>query len=178
MSAFKRVSPSAAARMLTHGAVLVDVREPDERLRSRIPGAVHLPLSDFTAEAPGEILLFHCRSGARTAAAADRLAQKAGGRDWYVIEGGLEAWRRARLPVLADRGRPIELQRQVQITAGALTAAGVLLGVLITPWFLAVPLFVGGGLAFAGLTGTCGMARLLTLAPWNRRARAHTTGAA
>jgi hypothetical protein len=29
--------------------------------------------------------------------------------------------------------------------------------------------FVGAGLVFAGVTGFCGMARLLALMPWNRR---------
>ena len=32
--------------------------------------------------------------------------------------------------------------------------------------------FVGAGLLFAGISGFCGMARLLVLAPWNRRTAA------
>jgi Protein of unknown function (DUF2892) len=31
--------------------------------------------------------------------------------------------------------------------------------------------FVGAGLVFAGVSDWCGMARLLALMPWNRRAR-------
>jgi hypothetical protein len=30
-------------------------------------------------------------------------------------------------------------------------------------------IFVGAGLTVAGVTGFCGMARLLALLPWNRR---------
>ncbi|MDG6745875.1 DUF2892 domain-containing protein [Staphylococcus aureus] len=32
--------------------------------------------------------------------------------------------------------------------------------------------FVGAGLMFAGVTGWCGMANLLRVMPWNRRATA------
>ncbi|MGA8903369.1 YgaP-like transmembrane domain [Bradyrhizobium sp.] len=41
---------------------------------------------------------------------------------------------------------------------------------MATPWFFIVPGFVGAGLLLAGLTGFCGMARLLMRAPWNRDA--------
>ncbi len=38
--------------------------------------------------------------------------------------------------------------------------------------FYAVPAFVGAGLTFAGITGWCGMAKLLALMPWNRQSAA------
>ena len=60
------------------GAVLVDVREADEHARERIPGARHHALSTLDAGHPArpgdDVLIFHCRSGARTAANAPRLA--------------------------------------------------------------------------------------------------------
>jgi hypothetical protein len=52
----------------------------------------------------------------------------------------------------------------VQIAAGSL----VVLGVLVSPWCYALSGFVSAGLIFAGITGTCGMASLLRLMPWNR----------
>jgi hypothetical protein len=45
---------------------------------------------------------------------------------------------------------------------------GTLLGLLVSPWFFAVPGFVGAGLIMAGVTGFCGMANILMRAPWNR----------
>ena len=48
--------------------------------------------------------------------------------------------------MVADRRQPLELMRQVQIAAGGLAFFGTLLGLLVSPWFFAVPLFVGGGL--------------------------------
>ena len=49
---------------------------------------------------------------------------------------------------------------------------GAVLGWLVHPGFWGLSAFVGAGLFTAGLTGFCGMARLLTLAPWNRTFRA------
>ena len=69
---------------------------------------------------------------------------------------------------MSDRHQPLELQRQVQIGAGSLAFVGTLLGLLVSSWFFAVPAFVGAGLITAGLTGFCGMARILMRAPWNR----------
>ena len=54
---------------------------------------------------------------------------------------------------------------------------GTLLGLTVSPWFLALPLFVGGGLTVAGVTGFCGMAMLLMRAPWNRAVYGPAAGA-
>ena len=167
------ISPEQAKRLLDQGAMLIDIREADEHAREKIASARHLPLSkldeaDLAVHA-GKPVIFHCRSGARTLANAPRLADKLGGDcDAYVVAGGLDAWKKAGLPVIADRRQPLELQRQVQLGAGALAFFGTLLGLVASPWFFAVPLFVGGGLMTAGITGFCGMAQVLIRMPWNR----------
>lgn len=172
--AVQTVSPEQARQLLDDGAILVDIREADEHARERIAAAHHLPLSkldnanvEFHQDKP---VIFHCRSGARTLANASRLESLTGGAcEVFVVAGGLDAWRKARLPVVTDRRQPIEIQRQVQIIAGGLGFAGVLLGFFVSEWFLVLPGFIGAGLLFAGLSGFCGMARLLMQAPWNRR---------
>jgi len=58
--------------------------------------------------------------------------------------------------------------RQVQIVVGALSAAGTILALAVNRWFAVLPLVIGCGLLFAGVTGTCGMALLLARMPWNR----------
>jgi hypothetical protein len=58
----------------------------------------------------------------------------------------------------------------VQIGAGSIVFLGTMLGLFVSPWFFAIPAFVGTGLTVAGLTGFCGMARILKKAPWNRAA--------
>lgn len=165
------VSPQQAQEMRNHGALLVDIRSPDEHAREQIPGAVlwsvlsGQPLPDGTATT----VMFHCRSGARTQASAAQLAAAAGCHA-FLLDGGLDAWKRAGLPVHVDRAQPIELMRQVQIAAGSLVLAGVLLGAVLSPYWLLVSGFAGVGLVFAGVSGFCGMARLLARMPWNRRA--------
>jgi rhodanese-related sulfurtransferase len=169
----RAVAPLDAERLIEEGAILIDIREADERARERIPGARHIALSQLD-EADigayrGQTVIFHCRSGARTRSNGTRLATKAGDTcEGYFVDGGLDAWRNAGLRTVVDRRQPIELQRQVQIGAGGLALVGTLLGLAASPWFLAVPLFVGAGLLLAGFTGFCGMARLLQRAPWNR----------
>ncbi|UZK69877.1 rhodanese family protein [Sphingomonas sp. S1-29] len=167
----KTLSPADARAAIDSGARLVDIRNADEHARLRIPGAIHLPLARVGDLPRGaEPIVFHCRSGARTAGNAALLAHAAADAPAFVLDGGIDGWRGAGHPVIADRSQPIEIMRQVQITAGALVLAGVLLGLYVVPGFFALAAFVGAGLAFAGATGWCGMARLLGVMPWNRRA--------
>ena len=169
----RSIDPLEAKRFIDEGAALIDVREPDEHARERVHGARLAPLSRFPttfARPGGQPVVFHCRSGNRTAAAAEQLAAAAGG-DAYILRGGLAAWKAAGFPVRRGQRQTIEMMRQVQIAAGSLVLIGVGLGTLLHPAFYALSGFVGAGLVFAGATGTCGMARLLALAPWNRMAQ-------
>jgi rhodanese-related sulfurtransferase len=158
-------------RLQGRQAVLVDIREPDEFARRHVRGALSRPLSSFEQAHlkidAGKDVVFTCRTGMRTGANCQRLAAVVDGQA-YVLEGGVDAWAAAGLPVYEDRKAPLEIMRQVQIAAGSLVLAGVALGVVVHPAFFALAALVGAGLAFAGATGFCGMARLLALAPWNR----------
>ena len=170
------LEPTLVADRLKAGrAVLVDIREPDEFARRHVRGAVSQPLSGFEAAhlkvEPERDVIFTCRSGMRTGANCERLAAAVDG-PAFVLAGGVDAWAAAGLPVVEDRKAPLEIMRQVQIAAGGLVLLGVALGFLLHPAFFGLSAFVGAGLAFAGATGFCGMARLLALAPWNRRAAA------
>lgn len=165
------LSPAETRTALDDGARLIDIRGADEHARERIPGAINVPL-DRIGDLPddGRPVVFHCKSGMRTAANAVQLGTAAGSARAYILEGGIEGWRQAGQPVVADRSQPLEVMRQVQITAGALVLAGVLLGMFVAPRFFGLSAFVGAGLMFAGVTGWCGMANLLRVMPWNRRA--------
>lgn len=169
------LTPSRVAERLKDGrAVLVDIREPDEFARRHIAGALSRPLSTWEADRlqtnPQTDVIFTCRSGMRTAANCGRLSAAIED-PAFVLEGGVDGWAAAGLPVEADAKAPLELMRQVQIAAGALVLSGVALGILVHPGFLALSAFVGAGLILAGVTGFCGMARLLMRAPWNAALR-------
>lgn len=173
MSALNKIDAQQTKVLLDSGkAILVDIRESDEFAREHVPGAHHVPLSGFTPDLlpkdRGKIAIFHCASGARTAEAAPRIL--AGGfAEVYQLEQGLSGWKKAGLATVIDRGMPISIQRQVQITAGSMVLIGVILGFTVSPWFFALSGFIGAGLTFAGLSGTCAMASLLAVMPWNRR---------
>ena len=172
MSNLKTISPERAAELVRSGAVMIDIREADEHARENIPGARHHALSRLDHNSPlragDDILIFHCRSGARTKGNAGRLAAVAPKCETFILEGGLDAWKKAGLPVAIDRSQPIDIMRQVQIVAGGLVLLGAVLGYLVAPAFYGLSAFVGAGLLFAGVSGFCGMARVLAVMPWNR----------
>ena len=168
-----KLSPQQVRERIDTGlAVLVDIREADEFARSHVKGAQSQPLSTWEKAHlsidPDADVIFTCRSGMRTAGACDRLAARVNG-DAFVLDGGLDAWAKAGLPVETNADAPMEIMRQVQIAAGLLVLIGVLLGFIVAPAWFGLSAFVGAGLTFAGISGFCGMARLLMLAPWNRR---------
>lgn len=167
----KLTPQQAHARLDGGSAVLIDIREPDEFARSHVRGALSHPLSTWEKAHlrvdPDADVIFTCRSGMRTAGACDRLAARVKG-DAFVLDGGLDAWAAAGFPVEQDANAPLEIMRQVQIAAGTLILIGIVMGFLLGPAWFGLAAFVGAGLAFAGITGFCGMARLLMLAPWNR----------
>jgi rhodanese-related sulfurtransferase len=175
-----QISPVETKRRLDAGtAVLIDIREPAEHARENIADARLVPLSrlgpdEFARErAAATAIIFHCQSGNRTCMNFDRLVA-AGPSEVYVLEGGLGAWKEAGLPTRLDHRQPIELQRQVMIAAGSLVLTGLILGAFVSSWFIALSAFMGCGLVFAGLSGRCGLAKLMTLMPWNKLAAAKT----
>ena len=164
------ISPTKAKALMDQGAILVDIRDMGEHARERIPQAHNMPLSKLCENSVGKdhkAIVFHCKSGTRTRMNAALLAQAAQV-DAFILDGGIEAWKKAGLPVTQNRKQPIEIMRQVQIAAGGLALLGALLGLTVNPAFYALSGAVGAGLMFSGMTGSCAMARILKIMPWNR----------
>lgn len=97
------ISPQDAAERLRDGAVLVDIRETEE-CETVISGALHAPLStldEAKITAPeGKPVIFHCRSGGRTAMYAQRLCAATDASEIYLLEGGITNWTACGLPVV------------------------------------------------------------------------------
>lgn len=91
-----------------------------------------------------------------------------GNKQAYILQGGLNGWKKENQPTKKDPTKPIDIMRQVQIVAGSLVLIGVLLGWTTNAAFYLLSGFVGTGLLFAGITGFCGMAHLLDKMPWNK----------
>ena len=168
--------PSEVADLLREQATvrLLDVRTAGEYEAVHIPGAYNVPLDSLNEHAReirdnvADPIVLVCQSGQRARKAEDAL-NAARLKNLHVLDGGVNGWVAAGLPVV--RGpKKISLERQVRIAAGALTAAGGLLGAFVNPLLGLLATVVGGGLVFAGLTDTCGMAMVLAKLPYNRAA--------
>jgi rhodanese-related sulfurtransferase len=91
---------------VARGALLLDVREPDEFAAGHAPAATAVPLGelgerlDVLEGAPSVVCV--CRSGARSAAAAEALT--AAGFDASNLVGGMLAWANEGLPIVASSG--------------------------------------------------------------------------
>lgn len=170
----KTVSPSEAQELMNNGSTLIDIREPAEFLREHVPGAHSFPLSDIVLGKSIKNLpiqhpvIFHCLAGSRTAQNAEALARAAAPVPVLLLSGGINAWKSANLPTVEDKKQPLPIMRQVQIAAGTLILIGILMGYTIDTSLFLLSGFVGAGLLFAGISGWCGMAILLSNMPWNR----------
>ena len=66
------VSEEAARKHLTQGALVIDVRSPEEFRSGHVPDAINLPLGELRESLPhrvkdkNQVLLLHCLSGGRS----------------------------------------------------------------------------------------------------------------
>lgn len=111
----ENLSPEqVSAELAGGGAVLIDIREADERSASgTIAGAIHAPrgMLEFYADPTGPYyrpefhpdrrIILHCASGGRSALAAASL-QEMGYRNMAHLDGGLKLWKEQGLPVEQD----------------------------------------------------------------------------
>jgi rhodanese-related sulfurtransferase len=170
------IQPLELQRMLAKGAPaqLLDVRTPGEFAAAHVPGAKLVPLDDLnpddfqrqrgSEEIPVYVL---CQSGGRARKAIEKL-ERAGVQGCVLVEGGTQGWIDAGLPTERAQSTALPLMRQVQIVVGLISTAGAALALAVNPLFAIIPLVMGCGLLFAGLTGMCGLAVLLAKMPWNR----------
>ncbi|MEB3276240.1 MAG: rhodanese-like domain-containing protein [Cyanobacteriota bacterium] len=164
-----RLSPHELDEQRHSGRIsIIDVREPMEYVGGHIPGSRNIPLARLAdAPLPDGPLVLICQSGARSERGVATLRRRGLAVGIADLEGGLLAWQAAQLPIEKRKGAPLPLMRQVQIVAGGLVLLGVILS-QVAPGWIWLSGFVGAGLMFAGISGFCGMARLLTVMPWNR----------
>lgn len=98
-AAIPQLTAQEAQERLAAGALLIDVREPKEWARVRIPGALSRPMSeinDWWLELPEDReLIFQCRSGARSGRVVEALISQAGLTNVTNLAGGLVSWAEA-----------------------------------------------------------------------------------
>jgi len=102
------VTPIAASELADAGAVIIDVREPDEWSAGHAPRAQLIPMSQVDGRVD-EIRVDRravvvCRSGGRSNVVTQLLTSR--GIDAVNLSGGMRAWERAGLPVVTEAGEP------------------------------------------------------------------------
>ncbi|GAA1965998.1 hypothetical protein GCM10009738_47340 [Kitasatospora viridis] len=103
-SMFQQI-PTAPVETVPAEAVLIDVREQDEWDAGHAAGALHIPMSQFTArldELPDAPLYVVCRVGGRSAQVVQYLV--ANGREAFNVDGGMFAWEQAGRPLVSGSG--------------------------------------------------------------------------
>lgn len=106
MSTLPQISVADVIARLDQGAVLLDVREPQETRAGRAPQAVLNPMQTFDlAAVPQDApVLVICHSGGRSQNVAIALLER--GYDATNVVGGMMAWAAAGLPVIDQHGQP------------------------------------------------------------------------
>jgi hydroxyacylglutathione hydrolase len=98
-------SPAEAHDAAREGALVLDVREPDEYGAGHVPGALHVPLGDLPGRADAlpkdRPAVVYCGIGERSATAAS-LLERAGAGEIISVKGGFRAWKKSGLPVAGD----------------------------------------------------------------------------
>ncbi|HUK44556.1 MAG TPA: molybdopterin-synthase adenylyltransferase MoeB [Gaiellaceae bacterium] len=108
-SRIDEVDPAAVREQVGNGAVIVDVREPEEWGAGHIPGAVHVPKSYLESRIEGAVpdhekhVVLYCASGNRSAWAARTLIEDLGYEHVESMTGGFTLWK--------DRGYEVETPR-------------------------------------------------------------------
>jgi rhodanese-related sulfurtransferase len=108
-SRIDEVDPAEVREQVTNGAVVIDVREPEEWGAGHIPGAVHVPKSYLESRVEGAVpdrsqhVILYCASGNRSAWAARTLLDDLGYENVESMTGGFTLWK--------DRGYEVDMPR-------------------------------------------------------------------
>ena len=109
LSGIRRLGPAEVTALINHGnALLVDVRGASDFEKGHIAGSKNVQMTQFDPEnkqlAPAKSLpvVMVCKVGQTASLAAKRL-RKAGFTDVAVLEGGIQAWQAADLPLVKGK---------------------------------------------------------------------------
>jgi molybdopterin/thiamine biosynthesis adenylyltransferase/rhodanese-related sulfurtransferase len=110
-SRIDEVDPAVVREQVSNGAVVIDVREPEEWSAGHIPGAVHVPKSYLESRVEGAVsdrsrhVILYCASGNRSAWATRTLIDDLGYENVESMTGGFTLWK--------DRGYEVDVPRSL-----------------------------------------------------------------
>ena len=166
----KTISVQEAKKIMdSNEAVLIDVREPAEYRSMSIEGSELMPLTTFDGKqvSKSQKVIVHCQRGRRSEMAISRI-EGFEAMDIYSMVGGIEAWKSEGYPVRQAQSQMISIDRQTQLVIGFFVSVFCLLAINFHINYLYGALFFGLGLVNAGLTGWCGLGKLMAKMPWNQ----------
>jgi rhodanese-related sulfurtransferase len=171
----KNLKAEVAKEWIENGdACLIDVRELSEHKAQSIKGSCLIPSGKFCenelpADAKKKKIIIHCQRGGRASRACAQLMKENPELDVYNLEGGILGWAEQGFETATSSKKAVmSLERQVRLSAGILVFVGCILAIFVNFSFIAIPAFVGFGLAFTAIIDWCGMAKILAYMPWNQ----------
>jgi rhodanese-related sulfurtransferase len=148
--------------------IVLDVRTNVEHDTVKIPGVYNLELGELKDNVDMlktyDKVYLHCQSGNRSGQGCKEL-ESLGLTNVVDVSGGISAWQEQNFGVIKKHRMPI--MNQVLTIAGSLVLTGIGLS-FINVYFLLLSTAVSIGLMYAGLSGNCLMAKILSKAPWNQ----------
>lgn len=174
MSEIQTVNVSTLKKWLKSNEVfLIDVRSPLECSIERIAGAKNIPLSDVSikdidpSEVKGKKIVLQCRAGIRSMTACEKLIKEDPNLELWNLEGGILAWEQKGFKVIQDT-TIMPKERQMQIILGSIIFLSSMMAYFVNANWIIIPVIISCGLINAGITGWCGMQKLVNLLPWNK----------
>jgi rhodanese-related sulfurtransferase len=172
----KSITASELKNLINSGKQidLIDVRTPIEFRAMHVTVARNVPLDRLDPNAlrtaggvSSDPIYVVCRSGGRSRQACEKLLA-AGVTNVVNVEGGTMACESVGAPVIRGKSA-IPLNCQVQIITGVTVVAGTIAALATANlYWLSLPMVMGAGLVFSGLTNTCAMGTMLARMPWNQ----------
>ena len=151
--------------------VIIDVRTKAEFNEAHIEGSINIELSIFNGNEEviknAKTIYIVCKGGVRASKACAKLPQDLSAKA-FVLDGGIDEWVKKGHSTISIKKCKFSLIRQFQIVVGGFVLGGSLLSMLVSKYFIAIALFFGSGLLFAGLSGTCLLMNILSKMPWNK----------
>ena len=103
-SSFAAISAQELIRLMNQGALVLDIRKPDEFAQGHVKGAKHLPSDQILSAGESfkrfkdKPVVVYCDSGSLAAAAVRQLNQQ-GFSKAFTLRGGFSGWRTENLPI-------------------------------------------------------------------------------
>ena len=172
----KEITPTELSKIYkSQEVMLIDVREPAEYRGEHIEHSTSIPLRTLNASnlpLNKNKYVFICQSGVRGESACKKISKQKlssqQGIELLNLVDGVSGWKELGLPIIKGTRNVPSIARQTQLLIGLLISTVGILALFYDPIFVWLTVLFGIGLVNAGLTGWCGLGKLIARMPWNR----------